>query len=386
MAKVAHLVDASTIALYRLRGDGSDGETDLAGSYDLTLSVGDPLARVAGHFGFARHFTGDGAGHFGADLPYTSTLENLLDGCTVEALIRVPDLTFTSDDPVVFSIWGRHVDGYELLFLQLQVEVATRQLYATYSWDLGANIVELDSGSYTIPIATWTHVAVRSSGTRTDDQTLTISVNGVEVARVENSNTPDVLDDLDQPAQLLLGANTTYPLLFLGDVEEFALRSDVRSDAQLVADAAGHALSETPASAPVEAWTSAPRPALDVARDFKIDLATNEIALGPDGDWALVRGLDAIVQDAHTALSFIRGEWFLDTTFGFGLLDTVLVKSPSVDLIRAEVRRVLLTVTGIVAVASVDVTLDRATRLARVQWSASTDVGELLNQTTRILA
>lgn len=123
-----------------------------------------------------------------------------------------------------------------------------------------------------------------------------------------------------------------------------------------------------------------------VARDFALDLVTCELLLGPDGDWILVRDLDAIRQDAHTALGFIRGEWFLDNTFGFGLFDTVLVKSPNLDLIRAEVRRVLLTVQGITSVTSVEVTLDRAKRHALVTWSASTDVGELRNETTRIQA
>lgn len=123
-----------------------------------------------------------------------------------------------------------------------------------------------------------------------------------------------------------------------------------------------------------------------VERDFLIDLSTGELVLGPDGDWVLVSDLDAIKQDAHTALGFVRGEWYLDNTFGFGLFDTVLVKSPNADLIRAEVRRVLLTVLGIVSVTSVDVTLDRAQRLAVVTWSAATDVGELRNQTTRIVA
>jgi hypothetical protein len=125
---------------------------------------------------------------------------------------------------------------------------------------------------------------------------------------------------------------------------------------------------------------------LGTARDFAIDLVTTELLLGPDGDWVLARDIDAIKQDARTALGFIRGEWYLDNTFGFGLFDTVLVKSPNVDLIRAEVRRVLLTVVGIVSVNAVDVTLDKAARHLLVSWSAATDVGALLNQTTRIQA
>lgn len=380
MAKVAHLVDAKTIALYRLTGQGLDGEVDRSGhGNDLAVSMfGEALPRVSGKFGAARRFNADATRYLSGSLS-TPDLFALRDSLTVECLIRAPVVPVTGDGIRLLALNG-YKDDVTITLLEIGFDPYTRELRVGYSKDSTFGLVDLVSTGYALPIDEWVHVAARSYGTGTDDQTLTLSVNGTEIARIVGQDSPDAPEDLND-LRLFVSGYYGEEFFWKGDVEEVAIRSDVRTDAQIVADAAGHEVVSE--SAPPE--YTAPEN-LGVARDFLLDLSTCEIVLGPDGDWVLARDLDAIKQDAHTALGFIRGEWYLDDAFGFGLRDTVLVKSPNVDLIRAEVRRVLLTVVGIVSVTSVEVMLDKAARLAVVQWSAATDVGELLNQTTRIQA
>jgi hypothetical protein len=391
MSKVAHLVDGTTAALYRLTGDGTDGEPDLTGQGANAIHQGgDPLARIAGRWNFARHFPGDGGGYLVGTLP---VVFNGIDywvnkNLTIEAVIRVPSTEFYSDNPAIGSVSALDVDDHLRTFLQLEVVSASRELKGGYTWGGGANWTSVVSTGYALPVNEWVHVALTftwNDGFGYWD--LLLYANGVPVGYASASDVPDEASEYNPDGlKVYVGGTGGAPDVpeFLGDIAEFALRADVRTDVQIAADAAGHVVSAEPVPLPPEPWTWVEPADRGTVRDFALDLDTMELQIGPDGDWVLARDLDAIKQDAHTALGFIRGEWFLDLDDGFDVLGTVLVKSPSEDLIRAEVRRVLLTVRGIVSVTRIDVEIDRTRRTASVTWSATTDVGELRNQTTRV--
>jgi hypothetical protein len=394
MSKVAHLVDGTTAALYRLTGDGTDGEPDLTGQgANAVHQGGDPLSRLAGRWNFARHFTGDGGGYL------VGTLPDVFNGIpywtnktlTIEAVIRVPSSGFSSDPLTVGSVCAIDVDGHLRTFLQLEVDPTTRELKGGYTWGGGANWTSVVSTGYALPVSEWVHVAVSlnwNDGFGYWD--LYLYANGVAVGFASSSDVPDEASEYEPDGLKVYIGATAYSdytpdvFEFLGDIAEFALRADVRTEAQIAADAAGHVVSAAPVQLPPEPWTWVEPPDRGTVRDFGLNLDTMELQIGPDGDWVLVRDLDAIKQDAHTALGFIRGEWFLDLDEGFDVLGTVLVKSPSEDLIRAVVRLVMLRVRVITSVTRVDVELDRTRRAASVTWSAATDVGELRNQTTRV--
>lgn len=95
-------------------------------------------------------------------------------------------------------------------------------------------------------------------------------------------------------------------------------------------------------------------------------------------DCRLVYDNDAIAQQATIALQTFIGEVFFDLTAGSAWLDLFGVKSSTIDAqFAAEVRRVLLAVPGIVAVANIRVFHDSA-RVATISAQCTADSGVLL--------
>lgn len=103
------------------------------------------------------------------------------------------------------------------------------------------------------------------------------------------------------------------------------------------------------------------------------------MALGrytPDGDLSwfggrqFVRGQDYIAQKIRQRLGFFRGEWYKDTTLGVPWLQDVLIKSPSLEVVRSVVRRAILDVPGVTSVPTCTVTHDRIERIATISFVA----------------
>lgn len=115
------------------------------------------------------------------------------------------------------------------------------------------------------------------------------------------------------------------------------------------------------------------------ARDWMIDEAGRVVLEG--GDIALARGRDGVRQNIRTALELAREEWFLDLNAGLPLFEEVLVKSPRLEVVRAAIRRTILSVAG---VRAVDLTLDfdPGARVLRADFVAETDEGPITDAVT----
>lgn len=97
-----------------------------------------------------------------------------------------------------------------------------------------------------------------------------------------------------------------------------------------------------------------------------------------NGDFVLVRGLDAIEQHLRVRLRFFLGEWFLDEREGVPFFRDIFVKNPNVSLITAELRRVVTSTPGVSSCEQLTVDIDAGARRATVTIRATTDTGESL--------
>jgi hypothetical protein len=115
-----------------------------------------------------------------------------------------------------------------------------------------------------------------------------------------------------------------------------------------------------------------------IDRDFKTDPATGELVF-VNGDVAMVSGLDAIRQDVEERVGYVRGDWFLDPEdpIAVPMFEEILGRKPSAAAVRAIYEKAILATPGVRAILSLTVDLDRATRTARVRFTASTDLGEI---------
>lgn len=114
-----------------------------------------------------------------------------------------------------------------------------------------------------------------------------------------------------------------------------------------------------------------------IERDWKSDPATGELVIGDD--IVMVSGPDSIRQDAEERLGYVRGEWFLEPEDdeAIPLFDRVLVKNPNLAALRSIYEKALLATPGVKTVLSLTIAFDRAARRARIDFRASTDLGEI---------
>lgn len=145
----------------------------------------------------------------------------------------------------------------------------------------------------------------------------------------------------------------------------------------------GASVSPAPVYNP-QVFTSAPETALPRFRDLAFDHKTSRF-FQVAGDLVLTRDLDAIRQAVNVHLLLFRGEWFLDTSAGVPWFDRILVKSPNLKAIEAVFRSEIESVSGVTRVTAIDLTFDRSSRRLRVNWSASTDLGEIAGEVSPAL-
>ena len=109
-----------------------------------------------------------------------------------------------------------------------------------------------------------------------------------------------------------------------------------------------------------------------------------DIALDEDGDLEIdasngvrfVAGLEGVEHLCRIAVQTFKGEWFADLELGVDWFGLILGNPFNENVIRSEIRRVLLTVPNVTDVLAVIPTFDRATRTLNIQWQTRTVWGD----------
>lgn len=96
------------------------------------------------------------------------------------------------------------------------------------------------------------------------------------------------------------------------------------------------------------------------------------------GDWAFAVDREGIQQRISQVLKTIAGEWFLDLDYGLPYFEQILIKNPNLPAVQDIFRRALLSVRGVSSVDRINLTLDTTSRILRVDWVVSTDLGLLV--------
>lgn len=111
-------------------------------------------------------------------------------------------------------------------------------------------------------------------------------------------------------------------------------------------------------------------------RDLALD-ANGDLVIAA-GDFRLLQGNDAIVQECQTALGLWVGEYPFDTTIGTAWPTLLNTKGVRDSQITAEVRRVLSTVQGVASVDQVDIVRDFTGRTASLTIYLTTNEAAVL--------
>ena len=98
-----------------------------------------------------------------------------------------------------------------------------------------------------------------------------------------------------------------------------------------------------------------------------------------NGDWAFATDDAAIRQGIKIRLRFFQGEWELDLEIGIDYWNSVLIKNPSLIVVREIFRRALVSSRGVVEVVNLNVAYTKRTpRTVAVTWTVRGDVGQLI--------
>lgn len=119
-----------------------------------------------------------------------------------------------------------------------------------------------------------------------------------------------------------------------------------------------------------------------VLRDLALD-ADGDLAL-VNGDLVFVDGIDAVRQDAESALQLWLGEWFLAPAEGLPYLTEILVKAPNLARIRAIFDTALRARPGVKDVLEIKLVLDRATRRLTGTFRLLSEVGVITGAIGRV--
>ena len=115
--------------------------------------------------------------------------------------------------------------------------------------------------------------------------------------------------------------------------------------------------------------------------DLKIDPLTNDISLA-QGRVVTTEGDDAKGQRIRTRLLTVRGEWFLDTSFGVDYYGIVWVKDTPQAVLAAHIQdEILKEADEGDEITSFEMDYDGTTRTLSVQATLETSDGETINVT-----
>ena len=111
-------------------------------------------------------------------------------------------------------------------------------------------------------------------------------------------------------------------------------------------------------------------------RDLALDSSGDLVITS--GDFVLIQGTDAIVQECGTALRLWAGEYPFDTELGMPWGDLLNVKGITDAQIASAVRTVLQNVDGVVSVDNVTIQRNTTARTATVDATVRADEGIVL--------
>lgn len=97
-----------------------------------------------------------------------------------------------------------------------------------------------------------------------------------------------------------------------------------------------------------------------------------------------VSGSAYIAQKIKQRLGFYKGEWFKDLNLGVPWLQYILIKNPSLEVVRSIVRKAILDVPGVTSVTTCTVTHDTAERMAAITFVAVYGDGQTLEDSVSL--
>lgn len=124
--------------------------------------------------------------------------------------------------------------------------------------------------------------------------------------------------------------------------------------------------------------------------DITIDPVTGDIPA--QGDLAMTKGVEAVVQGARIRMQMFAGEWFLNLAMGVAyiarsgvpiervLLGQKFDRNKAIREFRGvllgDAARGILPLPGILSVTTLNVTFEPSTRIVTITWKASTQFGD----------
>lgn len=235
----AHVVDATTYLSYTMDGADSAGETGYGTPGRSASRVGTgTIPSVAGVLSNARRFSVGGTAFL-----RTAVAAYEPDGWgkafAVEWRMKLRALDSGGDQPILFFIGGQTSTG-NLFKVRADIQPVTGELLITTTSAVGVDTI-IQTG-HIVNIGSWKHYAIVSYASGAIQQ-FKLYVEGIEVF----DSTSLVLGLNGGPA--FVGAPWTYgPWVHIGaneavdfmpdaDFDDFAIRTDTRSAAQILADA-----------------------------------------------------------------------------------------------------------------------------------------------------
>ncbi len=109
---------------------------------------------------------------------------------------------------------------------------------------------------------------------------------------------------------------------------------------------------------------------------LQVDATTGEMTR-TNGQLQRITGEEEIAQHVRIRFRLFRGEVPMDLSKGMQFVEVIFKKGSTEIAIDGEFRSVALETPGVVAVESMEIDLDTATRVLDVEWSGKIDVDEL---------
>jgi hypothetical protein len=107
--------------------------------------------------------------------------------------------------------------------------------------------------------------------------------------------------------------------------------------------------------------------------DLELDPITHDLVI-TDGALSMVAD---VAQAIKIRLLLIKGEWFLDTDAGVPYFESIWIKGPNIEQIKAIFRKTIVDTPGVSELREFDVTYDNAQRSLTVTFTADSDEGEI---------
>lgn len=111
--------------------------------------------------------------------------------------------------------------------------------------------------------------------------------------------------------------------------------------------------------------------------DLALDPSTGDLVIEA-GDFALIRGPDAIAQDANLRVALFKGEWPLDLRVGIDYRSLFFDVRPPDAVVRAVYDQVLRETAGVQSVTRLVLDYERGSRTLTIQATVQAADGSLV--------